>query len=160
MYNPTFEGFDKVVADVFRTLAVRSKSELRRIGEGVYEIEGHEFTTRIRRGTGHRKNILVTISPTTEKPTNLADLSGEIGLSVVAKFHGEKLTELSFDDEKEYLEYARNLANSAQKVLLPYLLGLRSDFSQIKEFVAKNAEESAEEVSKYRFPKNVRKEWI
>src|SRR6266705_2643473 len=93
MKNPNSKSFDNVVANFFAPLASRAKVELRRIVEGVYEIEGQGFTARIRYGTGHRKDILVTLLPTSEKPLDVADLSKEIGLGVVAKFHGENLTE-------------------------------------------------------------------
>lgn len=160
MNNPNLKTFDSVVPDLFASLAQRAKAGLRRVADGVYEIEAQGFTARVRYGTGHRKDILVTLLPTSEKPLELSDLSREVGLGAVAKFCGENLPELSFDNEEEYLAYASALAASAEKFLLPYLLGLRTDFSAIKEFVSKNAREGDREVSEFKFPKNVRKEWL
>ncbi len=160
MKTANLSAFDDVVVNFFAPLADRAKTELRRVADGINEIGTQGFTARVRYGTGHRKDILVTLLATCEKPLEISDLSKEIGLGAVAKFRGENLPELPFQNEEEYLRYASNLAASAEKFLLPYLLGLRTDFSAIKEFVSKNGLEAAREVSEYKFPKDVRKEWL
>lgn len=160
MKKPDLKTFDVAIAKSFAPIANHLKLQVRKLAEGVYEIESREFTVRIRHGTGHRKDILITFLPTAERPIDVGDLSKEIGLGVVVRFNGETLSDMQFDTEDEYLRYARDLAEAVKKYLVPYLLGLRTDFPEIKEFVAANAEKAVNEISGYRLPKNVRKEWI
>jgi len=44
-------------------LAANAKLTIQELGEGVYEVLGKDFTMRVRRGAGHRKDILVTVLP-------------------------------------------------------------------------------------------------
>ena len=159
MNNSTSNTFDEAVAKFFAPIVSRANLAIRKLGQGVYEVQSPEFTMRIRRGSGHRKDILVTLLPTAERPSDIRDLSKEIGFGVIANFHGEKLAELPFDTEDDYFRYASSLATAAEKFLLPYPLGLRTDFLEIKDFVKANVDKALSEMPKYRFPKNVRKEW-
>ena len=159
MSKPNTTSFSKAVAKSFMPLAANTKLTIHELWEGVYEVLGKDFTMRVRRGAGHRKDILVTVLPTAERPADHEDLSKEIGLGVVAEFVGESLPELSIDTEEEYLRSAQYLATAADKLLLPYLLGTRNDFADLKRFVAVRADKAVGEIPDYRFPKNVRKEW-
>lgn len=160
MSKPNAATFNEAVARFFAPVAAKAKLAIQEFGEGVCEAQGKEFTMRIRRGTGHRKDILVTLLPTAERPADIDDMSKEIGLGVVAEFRGETLAESSLNTEEEYLRSAGKLATAAEKLLLPYLLGVRTDFAGLKEFVAARAEKAVSKIPDYRFPKNVRKEWI
>ena len=159
MSKPNTTTFSTAVARSFAPLAANAKLTIRELGEGIHEVQGKDFTMRVRRGTGHRKDILVTLLPTAERPADHDDLSKEIGLGVVAEFVGESLPELPIDTEEEYLRSADYLAKAADKLLLPYLLGTRNDFAELKRFVADRADKAVGEIPDYRFPKNVRKEW-
>jgi len=160
MKNPNVRMFDDAAARFFAPIASRAKLPFQSLGDGVYEIQSREFTMRVRRGTGHRKDILITLLPTVERSADLGDLSKEIGLGVIAKFRGENLAEPSLATQEEYFRYSENLAIASERLLVPYLQGNKTDFSEIKAFVAKNAEKAVSEIPEYRFPKNVRKEWI
>lgn len=160
MSKPNTATFDRAVANFFAPLAANAKLASQQLCDGVYEVQGKEITMRIRRGTGHRKDILVTLLPTAERPADNDDLSKEIGLDVVAEFCGQTVAESSLDTEEEYLRSAGVLATAADKLLFPYLLGDRTDFAELKKFVAARAEKAVSEIPDYRFPKNVRKEWI
>ncbi|MBI4658411.1 MAG: hypothetical protein HY735_06130 [Verrucomicrobia bacterium] len=148
--------FREAVTKFFAPLAEQTGLTLSELADGVYEIEGAKFAMRIRRGTGHRKDMLVTLLATEGRPTDLFDLSHEIGLGMVAEFRGERIEA----DQKDDLKEAENLAHAAQKFLVPYLLGHRSDHAELTKFVEKRANEVSSEVPAYRFPKNVRKEWL
>lgn len=158
--TPNAATFNRAVANLFAPLAVNAKLTMHELDEGIHEMHGTEFTMRIRRGTGHCKGILVTLLPTAERPPDNNDLSKEIGLGVVAEFHHEKLAESAIDTEEDYLRSAGDLATAAGNMLLPYLLGNRSDFVELKEFVAARAQKAVSEIPDYRFPENVRKKWI
>lgn len=159
MSKPTTSTFNKAVARSFAPLAGDAKLAIQQLGDGIYEVPGKDFTMRIRMGTGHRKDILVTMLPTAERPADNDDLCKEIGLGVVAEFAGASLTELPIETEEEYLHSADYLAAAADTLLLPYLLGTRNDFAELKRFVAARSAKAVGEIPDYRFPKNVRKEW-
>ena len=148
------------VTTFFAPFVANTKLAIEELGEGIHEVQSKKFIMRIRRGTGHRNDILVTILATAERPANNDDLSKEIGLAVLAEFRGETLAESPFDTEEAYLRAAAELARAAEKLILPYLLGHRTDFTDLKKFVAARAEKALREIPDYRFPKNVRKEWI
>ena len=152
--------FDRAAMKAFSPLAVNAKLTMEALGGGVYEVQGKEFTMRIRRGTGHARDILVTVLPTGERPADHDDMSKEIGLGVVAEFGGQCLSELPFDTEEECQCSAVYLANEADKLIMPFLLGTRNDFGELKEFVAARVEAAQRDLPDYRFPKNVRKEWV
>lgn len=160
MRNPTTATFDQAVAHHFAPLAVNAKLAIQHLCDGAYEVQGKEFIMRIRRGTGHRKDILVTLLQSAERPAENDDLSKEIGLGVVAQFYGEKLEEASLDTQEEYLRSAGSLAEAAGRLLFAYLIGDRTDFAQLKNFATARSGKAVSEIPDYRFPKNVRKEWI
>lgn len=143
MSNPSPASFDKAVAKFFVPLAANAKLPICKLAEGIYEVQGVDFTMRIRRGIGHRKGILVTLLPTAERPADANDLSKEIGLGAAAEFRGETPAEPPFDTEDEYLHYAHELAAAAERILGPYLVSGRTDFAELKDFVAARAEAAA-----------------
>jgi hypothetical protein len=63
MSKPNNITFSKAVAKSFMPLAANAKLTIQELGEGVYEVLGKDFTMRVRRGAGHRKDILVTVLP-------------------------------------------------------------------------------------------------
>jgi hypothetical protein len=128
------EEVNGVTAFLLTEPANRAEAQFNRAVHGVYEVECPDFTARIRHGTGHRKGILVTLLPISEKPADIADLTSEIGLGVIAEFHGGKLTEVPLNSEEDYLRVASLLAASAERFLLAYLLHLKNDFEQVKQF--------------------------
>lgn len=156
--------FDEGVAISFDPLAQRLKLPLRKMAEGVYEIPGRFFALRIRKGTGHTRDFLVTllerasISETSGSPRDLCD--GEIGLRVIAAFYGEKLGPHMFHTREGYLRAFEDESNAAEKFAAPFLLDLRSNFGDIRQFVARKVEEAGIRDKDYRFPPNVRKEWL
>jgi tetratricopeptide (TPR) repeat protein len=62
--------------------------------------------------------------------------------------------------KEDYLKGAENLARATEQFILPYLLGRRSDYAELRDFVEKQASKASSEVIDYRLPKSVRKEWL
>lgn len=161
MSNIPSSAFDDAVARFFEPLAHRSNLPIQKLFDGIYEIAGQSFAMRIRRGIGHRKGILVTLLPTRDRYyDDLENIRGELGLGNFVEFNNEQLTESGIDTPEGYLQEAEKLAKSAERFLVPYLLGTRSDFIEVKEHVRKRGEEALREVKKYQFPRNVREEWL
>ena len=84
----------------------------------------------------------------------------EIGLGVIAEFGGEKLGPYKYHTGEGYLSAFRDQARAAEKFCVPYLLDLRSNFEDIREFVERKIMESGIREKKFHFPPNVREEWI
>jgi len=135
MINITSSTFDVLVTQAFEPWAKRAGFVLKNPRDGIFEIEGLRFTMRIRRGTGHLKGFVVTLSRKSSQVVDLDDLDGEIGLSVIAEFNGQPLRTWalnSIDDWKVALEDA---AAASQAFCLPYLIGEISNFEDIEQFI-------------------------
>jgi hypothetical protein len=135
MFNPGLAMFDDAVTKSFASIATRTNSVVKRLAPDAFEISSEKFVLRIRYGTGHRKDVLVTLSPSNQRVMDVHNLRGEIGLGAIAKILGEYLTEPSFDDEKEYYQYVEYIAKVSERLLAPYLLGLKDDFEQIEKSI-------------------------
>jgi hypothetical protein len=155
MKPESIKEFDDAVAKFFKPLANRFEFPITKLRDGIYEITGGAFAVRIRQGTGHRKDFVVTLAPLVLLPDDLDDLSHEIGLGVVAEFNGKQLHECG-DFQCDFSEAAK----FTELLCVPYLLGTKNDFGEIQYFVERKIEESGIQSKKYRFPRNVREEWI
>ena len=155
MKSESFKEFDDAVARFFQPFSERAGFPIRKLRNGMYEISGNEFVIRIRRGTGHREDFIITLAPKKSLPSDLDDLGHEIGLNVIAEYNGQQLQE-SDDYQGQFSEGAR----IAELLLMPYLLGSKTDFEEIQRFVESKVEESGIRTKKYHFPKNVREEWL
>ncbi len=155
MKAESMKEFDDVVAQFFQPLANRVGFQLTKLRDGIYEIAGGMFAMRIRQGTGHRKDFVVTLAPKASLSDDLDDLGQEIGLGVVAEYNGKRLQETD-DYQRDFSEAAR----IAELLCGPYLLDTKEDFGEIQHFVERKVEESGIKTKKYYFPRNVREEWI
>jgi hypothetical protein len=155
MKPESFKEFDNAVARCFQPFSERAGFPIRKLRDGIYEIAGQKFVMRIRRGTGHRKDFLVTLSRKASLSRDLDDLSHEIGLGVIAEYNGKQLQALG-DYRREFAEAAK----IAESLCLPYLLGTKTDFEDIQHFVERKVEESGIKTKSYHFPRNVREEWL
>jgi len=162
MFGASTNIFDEGVARFFGPLAERINLPLRKPKDGIYEITGSTFTMRIRRGIGHTRDFLVCLSEKGSRPESLAidELGGEIGLGVIAEFYGEKLVVHALHTEEGYLKAFEEAAKATEKFCIPYLLDLRSNFGEIRDFVERKIEASGVRTKEYRFPPNVREEWL
>jgi hypothetical protein len=161
MSDPSIETFDEGVTCFFRPLAERIKLPLQKLAKGVYEITGKTFVLRIREGIGHSRDFLLSVSKKDEASQSPRDLGkNEIGLGVVAEFGGEKLGPYKYHTREGYLHAFKDQARAAEKYGVPYLLDLRSNFEDIREFVERKVVESGIREKKFHFPPNVREEWI
>jgi hypothetical protein len=160
MSNIPSNTFDTLAARFFGPLAERAGLALRQVRDGIYEIAGQAFTVRIRRGTGHRKDFLVTLSPTRSGTEDFDDLRSEIGLGVLADYSERPLKPHPLDSLEDWQLAMGEAAEAARELCLPYLLGKQTDLEGVKQFIERRVEESGIRTKKYRFPRNVREEWI
>jgi hypothetical protein len=153
------ELFDSLVIRYFGLLAKRIGLSLRTLADGAYEIAGKSFLMRIRRGTGHLPSVLVTISETKGRPQDVRDLTGEVGLSVIASFNGVDLPK-GEGRLQDMDAIVAQLATFAEKFGVPYLKEEKQSLAEIREFIENKIREKGIRDKKYNFPKNVREEWI
>ena len=133
--------FDQAVLQFFDPMAQKFGFSLNKLQDGIYEILGQKFAIRIRRGTGHRKGILVTLLPVQESYYNdLEKLHDEIGLGNFIKFSNKQLLEMPINTSKGYILEAEKLAKATELFIIPYLLGMKTDFIEVKEYVHKQSE--------------------
>lgn len=159
METITLETFDSAVSRYFEILAQKLELRLDRLKDGFYEIPSPYFTMRIRFEIGHRKSISATLFPTKERPANLDDKIRELGVAVFAGYNGEDMHTKPVSTVEEFLQLAELTAKMAERFCVPYLLGQKNDFEQVKEYVDKLIEESGIRQKKWSFPKNVQKRW-
>jgi hypothetical protein len=154
--------FEAAVSATFAPLAERHNLKLSKVADGVFIIAGSRFNLRIRAGIGHdKRDFHVTLAPVASMSDDPYDfVQDEIGLAMVAKFQGHQMQTIdhsSADGYRTAFEYA---ARTTENVCLPYLTGDRDDFDDLKRFVEAEIQASGIRSKKYRFPKNVREEWI
>jgi hypothetical protein len=152
--------FEVGVADAFQALAARSGLPLKKLRDGIYEMVGSGFVMRIRRGTGHGKDFLVTLSRKEDISADLLQLTGEVGLAVIAEYGGAVADALALSARDGSLGAFQRAAEGAERFCLPYLFGEKADFSEIQAFVEDKILKSGANTKKYYFPPNVREEWI
>ncbi|HWA08330.1 MAG TPA: hypothetical protein VG838_02570 [Opitutaceae bacterium] len=151
--------FNELMTRFFTPVAKRAGFALNVLREGIYEIAGSKFTMRIRRGTGHHKDFVVTLSPR-EPDRDLDDLGGEIGLAVLAEYSGRPLHRHELDSIEDWQLAVEEAAHAADELCVPYLIGQQSDLSGVRRLIEEKIEASGIRTKKYRFPRNVREEWI
>lgn len=128
----------------------------------LYEIRTAHFVMRIRFETGaHRKSINATLIPASEMPGDIEKGGhGELGVVVVAGYNGLPIDYIPWAQTEEGLfEEAQYRANMAREYGLPYLLGQKSDWERVKEYINEKIEERSKEIRKFKFPPNVQKRW-
>ena len=156
------ELFEKAVGTYFEPLAQRLGLPLSKVREGVYDLSSQHFIMRIRLDTGHRRGLNVILRPASFREFDENKPGIQLGIGCFIEFHGENpqdtLIEVSTDEH--FIERTRLLAVAAEKYAVPYLLGESADWQTVNEMVQRKTEKDVKEIEKYRFPKNVRKEWI
>lgn len=151
-------AFGDAVTTFFAPIANRAGLELQKLRPDIYQIAGSDFILRLRRGTGHRKDLLVTLSRLAVPVRDLDDLSGELGLGVIAEYNGVEFPRDDLTSEESLDSSVRRAAETAEQVCVPYLLGQKSDFDEIRSFVDRKIEAARE--PPFKFPPNVREEWL
>lgn len=89
----------------------------------------------------------------------MEELSG-LGLGTIVNFYGGKLSTHKLHTPEGYLTALDEAAQAVDKFCVPYLLGHRSNFEKIHEFLAQKIEASGLMREKYHFPPKVREEWL
>ncbi|HTS16384.1 MAG TPA: hypothetical protein VMP11_02315 [Verrucomicrobiae bacterium] len=154
--------FVKAVEAYFEPIARKLGLPLCKVRDGVYDIPSQYFIMRVRLDTGHRRGLNVILRPSSFREFDENQPNIQLGIGNFIQFHGENpqdtLIEVSSDES--FLDRARLLAVAAAKYAEPYLRGQGTDWSSVSEMVRRKTEKDVVEIRKYRFPKNVRKEWI
>lgn len=154
--------FDEAVAAFFEPIARKLALPLLKVRDGVYEIPSPHFVMRIRLDTGHRRGLNVILRPASVRDFDENKPGIQYGIGAFMQFHGERIeqTFIDVDSDDDFLKRAQLLAQAAERYGVPYLLGRGENWEAVKEMISKKTAEDLEEIGKYRFPKNVRKEWI
>ena len=154
--------FDEAVATFFEPIARRLALPLLKVRAGIYEIPSPHFIMRIWLDTGHRRGLNVILRQTSVHDFDENKPGVQYGIGAFMQFHGERLdqTFIEVDSDKEFFKRAQLLAQAADLYGVPYLLGRGEDWEAVKEMISKKTAEDLNKIGEYRFPKNVRKEWI
>lgn len=154
--------FDEAVAAFFEPIAQKLGLPLSKVKDGVYEIPSPHFIMRIRLDTGHRRGLNVILRPASAANFDENEPGVQYGIGVFMQLHGDGLEQTFIDvgSDADFFRRARLLAQAAERYGVPYLLGQGKDWEAVREMVSKKTAEDPEKIGKYRFPKNVRKEWI
>lgn len=150
--------FDALTRHYFEPLSARADAPLRLLREGIYEIAGSAFVLRIRRGAGHARDFLVTLSRRVSG-RSLDDLSEEIGLGVIAQYNGRPLRPHDLDSELDWKLALEEAVEAATMFCLPYLLNTQSDLSGVELFIRAKVEASGISRERFQLPPNVQKKW-
>jgi hypothetical protein len=138
------ESFEIGVTERFLPLARKAGLPLVKICDGVYDIVGKGYRLRIRRGIGHGGGFLVTLSNEEVDPRDPIKIVNEIGLGRIARYNGATREAAAILSRDNSLEGYKKAAKVADEYALPYLLGVKSDYGQIKQQVKDELERSGE----------------
>jgi hypothetical protein len=158
----TIATFEQAVGRYFDPIASEHGWPLIRRGEDVYETASPYFVLRIRFHVGaHAKSINATLIPIDQMPGDVAGGGcGELGVGVIAGYNGAEIKYIPWENTVQGLfEEAQHVANLVRQFGLPYLLGQRSDWNKVKEYVGKEKEKYLEKLRGYKFPPFVQKRW-
>jgi hypothetical protein len=111
--------FEVGIADSFQPLAIRTGLPLRKLHDGVYELVCKEFVMRIRRGTGHGKDFLVTLSRKKVVSGDPLDLTGEVGLAVLAEYNGATADALALRARDPHRVHSEELLKQQNTFVCP-----------------------------------------
>ena len=152
--------FEDAVGRYFAPLAKKLGVQLERLRKEVFGIQTAHCAMLIRKGTGHRDNILVTLRAREPRERDLDDLSADVGLGVLAAMKGSEIPRISIDTNKGYLDAAEIEADAAETYALPFLLGTVTGFDAVEEFIRSQVKETR--ISKFRVKNRiaVREEWL
>ena len=154
--------FDEGMKTYFLPFAQKHGLSWAKERDGVYDILSPYYILRIRLDTGHRRGANVILRPASHRVFDENDPTVQIGLRWFAEFYGKKSQNLfnEVSDRESFLDQMRLLALAAEQYAEPYLLGRGRNWDAIKEQIRAGAHQESEAIKQYRFPKNVRKEWL
>jgi hypothetical protein len=159
MSEITINTFEEAVAGYFEPLAREFELPLIRAKENLYEIASRWFIMRISFGIGHGRSILATLSPSGKSSTPDLNDRNEFGIAVVAGYNGMEMQTRPVGTTEEFFNQAQYVADMARTFGIPYLLGQKSDWNDVKEYIEEKIEREAEGIKKLKFPPNVQKRW-
>jgi hypothetical protein len=154
--------FDKAVETFFGPISRRFNLPFSKVRDGIYDIPSPHFIMRVRLDTGHHRGLNVTLRPASFRDFDEDKPGIQLGIGCFIEFYGKKPQDTLIDvfTDKDFLDRARLLAIAAEHYGVPYLLGKGKDWDAVKEVIRKKTEKDTERIKKYRYPKNVREEWI
>lgn len=156
------ETFERAVARYCEPIARDHDWPLIRLRENVYEIPSPHFVMRVRFDVGaHTKSINATMIPTEQMPGDVENGdSGELGVAVIAGYNGISIEYIPRKATEEgFYEQAQYVSDMAKTFGVPYLLGDKSDWNSVKNYIQEKINADAEKISNYKFPPNVQKRW-
>ena len=164
MSQVTLDTFQKAVISHFEPIARELGKPLIRSKPDLYEIFSQDFVMRIRFHVGaHTKSINATLTPTNQRLDDVdsgATEKGELGVAVIAGYNGIPIEYIPWEGTEEgFLGQTQYVANMARQYGLPYLLGKKSDWNSVKEYIEEQIKERAEEIKQYKFLPGVQKRW-
>lgn len=151
--------FDNAVTSIFKPIADRAGLELQKLHSGIYAIAARDFVLRIRLGIGHWKDVLITLAPSKLRRPDPYDLSGEIGINVIAEYQGLTTPEQDLSSAESFYATLRQVAEIAEKACVPYLLGQKSDYDEVRSLIQRKSDEPPQfDVAD--LPPIVKKKWL
>jgi hypothetical protein len=160
MINISEELFDSEVRRAFKPISEQLGVPLEQVIQGVYQLGSHGYWLRIRRGTGHRKDFLITLSIREKSKEELSDAIDEVGLGVIVEYKGSQLPQSSLDSLDDWKAALEQASRNTQQFLSPYLTGECNDFDEILNYIERKVIDTGIRGKTFRFPRNVREEWL
>jgi len=159
--------FDKAVMRFFKPFAQRLGLAIAKIRDGVYEIPSPHFIMRIRLHDGHRRGLNVILRSAKLKDYSEDKPNQEYGIGCLLLFQGEDLKQIivEVNTDEDFLKQAKLLAEASERFCVPYLLGQKSDFEAVREFMKKRGELDLKRIKQMQrniecnMP-SIRQEWI
>ena len=158
----TIGTFERAVARYFEPIGQEHGWRMTRRTDNLYEVFAGRFVMRIRFEIGaHRKGINATLIPLDVLPGDVERGGcGELGVSVIAGYNDVDIQYIPWEqDEKGFFEQAEYFADLTRRFGVPYLLGQKSDWDGVKNYIEARIDERKKEIREVRFPSFLQKRW-
>lgn len=157
--QPTVETFRAAVMRYFDPIAKEHGWPLIYTAKDLFEIPSSCFVMRIHFGVGHGRSISVTLKPKQNHALGEDDIENELGLAVVTSFGGITMLTRQVSTVAEFFMQAEYVASMANRFAVPYLLGKKADWEEVKKFIQRKIEQEQSKIKKVHFPPFVQKRW-
>jgi hypothetical protein len=153
----TLSTFEQAIALYFEPIAREHGLQLVRCGDDAYEIRSPYCVMRLSfHEGGHTRSMNAILS------RNAGETSGSnIGVWPIAGYNGVNIKQYIPREKtaEGFFAEAEYVSKMVKTFCVPYLLGEKSDWDQVREYWRKESEKELEKIKGYKFPPNVQKRW-
>lgn len=154
--------FEQAVIRHFEPIAREHNWPLIRRSDDTFEIESPFCVMRLSLHEGaHSRSLNAHLFPISSELSESSGPEGGTGVWPIAGYNGFDIKQYipRGKSTEEFFSEAEYVSNVVKTYCIPYLLGQKSDWDDVREYWRKESEKELEKIRAYKFPPNVQKRW-